>query len=89
MLEKNDPGYSKLDNGIFLNRFQHFLNYYSNRQLTIERIFDLSDVDDKCVVLCSCTTASGRSFDKIRKKLDKKGLTQTMNLVGHLMFSKK
>ena len=89
LLEKNDPGYCHLDNVMFLDRFQHFLNYYSNHQIIINRIFDLSNIDDKCVVLCSCTTAAGQAFDKTRKELYKRGLAQTMSLVGHLMFSKK
>ncbi len=86
-LQKNNPEYEHLDAIMCLNRFQHFINYYSKFQIQIKRVFNTINLNQNSIVICGYPTVHSIKFNQIKKQLEKIGLYPIKELGGNMLFT--
>ncbi|MDR1333758.1 MAG: hypothetical protein LBJ71_00905 [Holosporaceae bacterium] len=68
-LEAHEPGYSHFDGIMCWDRYQHFINYYSDFTYKCKRVFVFDEFNKDSLIICSAYTVRSHLFPQIYNKL--------------------
>ena len=81
-----DAQYRYYDRMFCMNRFQHFLNYYSRTKFPITLIFNTEKIKRKSMVIVISQTLERKSFANIKTEFQKLSPKKVAELNGNIVY---
>jgi hypothetical protein len=80
-MQETDDEYD-IDDALQLDRYQHFIDYYSGFACKIERVFDFNKFNKNSLIICGTKTVQSDQFQRIYDKLTKLGFKKVKEFNG-------